>query len=107
MLDKNRNPSSAIFCAWDDTVSYHLLTTRMPTSTSGDTSALVWHGMQDAAQRGLIFDLGGIATQGNAFFYSGFGGTVSPRHVATKTMLPVHLAHVLLRSFRGDQSFIY
>ena len=106
VFDEKKNPTAAIFCVDDNALSYHLLTTRTVESGSGDVSALIWHGMQKAAARGLIFDLGGLATGGNAFFYSGFGGDVAARYVATRTSLPVQIALVLTRSFSEDYWFI-
>jgi hypothetical protein len=106
VTNKDKKLTAAIFCAWDDNVSYHLLTTRSQEAGSGDISALIWKAMLDASNRGLIFDLGGLAGSGSAFFYSGFGANIRPRYVVTKASLPVQLAFMLLKSDAEYQYYI-
>ena len=55
-----------------------MMTTRMLTSDSGTVSALAWQAMQDAAQRQLIFELGGLNAARSVLFYAAFGDSVSP-----------------------------
>jgi len=74
----------AIFVAWDHEAAYYLLATRAPGSDNGVMSLLIWHAIRDATARGLIFDFDGLGTPGSRLFYTGFGGRIVPRYIATR-----------------------
>jgi hypothetical protein len=57
-----------IFYVRDDAASYYMMTTRILTSDSKTVSALIWHAMQDAAQRQLIFDFAGLHAASSVLF---------------------------------------
>ena len=105
-FDQNNNLAAAIFCVWDEAVSYYMMTTRTLTSGSGIVSALVWQAIQDAARRGLVFDLGGLNTASGVLFYAAFGGNASPRYVATRASLPVRMARELRAFADKDSTFM-
>lgn len=74
---------AAIFCVWDGTSYYYLMSTRNRNAGNGAVSLLVWEAMKDAANRGLIFDLDGLANSGSILLYAGFGATIHPRYIVT------------------------
>ena len=92
---------------WDNAASYYMMTTRKLTSDSGTVSALVWQAMQDAAQRQLIFDFGGLTAARSVLFFAAFGGSVSPRYVATKASLPVRVGRELLTLVKTDSDSMW
>jgi len=73
-----------VFCVWDQTAAYYLLTTRIPDAHDGAVSLVLWEAIQDAAQRGLIFDFDGLVNKESFAFLSGFGGVLCPRYVVTR-----------------------
>jgi lipid II:glycine glycyltransferase (peptidoglycan interpeptide bridge formation enzyme) len=77
--DKNGSLAAAVFCVWDQTAAYYLLTTRTPDAHYGAVSLVIWEAIQDAAQRGLIFDF-----YGSFAFLLGFGGVLCPRYVVSR-----------------------
>lgn len=83
--DRNGALVAAIFCVWDQTSAYYLMTTRAPDAHDGAVSLLLWEAIQDAAQRGLIFDFDGLGGKESFAFFSGFGGALRPRYVVTRT----------------------
>ncbi len=76
---------AANFCAWDNTTSYYVLSTRSSDAGNGATSLLIWEAIQHAVARGLAFDFAGLGTRGSVLLYSGFGASVSPRFVALRS----------------------
>lgn len=74
--------AAAIFCVWDNTTCYYLLSMRDRGIDQGATSQLIWEAVRRAAAMGLTFDFDGLLTKGNRVFFTGFGGTVRPRYVA-------------------------
>ena len=58
--DHTGTPVAAIFYLLDQTSVYYFLTTRRQEAHGGAISLLTWLAIQDAAQRGLIFDFEGI-----------------------------------------------
>lgn len=84
--------SAAIFCVWDDTACYYLLSMRDRGAENGATSLLLWDAIRHAAARGLIFDFDGLLTRGNRVFFTGFGGSVRPRFVVKRQSLGNRLA---------------
>ncbi len=89
--------AAAIFYVWDARSAYYLLSTRAQSASNGAVSLLLWDAMQDIAARGLIFDFDGVASAGSALFFTGFGGRVAPRYVASKYSaahrIAAHLAY--------------
>ncbi|MFC1455533.1 GNAT family N-acetyltransferase [Microvirga arabica] len=90
-INKQGDPAASIFYAWDDRVTYYLLTTRAPDSHNGAVSRLIWDAMREGATQGRIFDFDSVGTNGSVLFYTAFGGEVRPRYVA-KRVTPVYRA---------------
>ncbi|AWB49232.1 GNAT family N-acetyltransferase [Gemmobacter aquarius] len=84
--------SAAIFCIWDATACYYLLSMRDRGAENGATGLLLWQAIRHAAARGLIFDFDGLLTRGNRVFFTGFGGTVHPRYIAKRQTLASRIA---------------
>jgi hypothetical protein len=63
--------------------------------------------MQDAAQRQLIFDFGGLTAASSVLFFAAFGGSVAPRYVATKASLPVRVGRELLTLVKTDSDSMW
>jgi hypothetical protein len=95
-FDASGRPVAMAFMVWDEEAMYYLLSSRADTADNGAVSVLVWCGMEEAHQRGLIFDFDGVSSPGRARFLSGFGGVMLPRIVAHK----VHPVYGLLRAGR-------
>jgi hypothetical protein len=89
------NLAAALFCAWDNSSSYYLMTARDPAAHLGATSLLVWEAVTDAARSGLIFDFDGIINEGGARFAYNFTSNVAPRYIATRASTTVHLLHAV------------
>jgi len=71
---------AAVTLVWDTRAIYYLFGTRCPdTAENGAVSVLMWHGIQDAARRGLTFDLDGVVSPGMLQFLAGFGGQLTQR----------------------------
>ena len=83
-VDASGTPVAMVFLAWDDEAMYYILSTRAEGADNGAISLLIWTGMQQAAELGLIFDLDGVSSAGRAQFLSGFGGSLLPRLVVHK-----------------------
>lgn len=80
----NGAPAAMTFFVWGNGKMYYLLSTRAPDEAdSGAVSLLIWSGMKKAHTLGLSFDLDGISTAGIARFYTGFGGQITTRLIAT------------------------
>jgi hypothetical protein len=79
--DEQGNPSAAVFYVWDRQTMWYFLSTRdRAAKDNGAVSLLLWHAIRDAARRGLVFDFDGVASEGSARFFAGFGGSVVPRY---------------------------
>ena len=76
--------AAAIFCVWDASSCYYLLSMRQRGADRGATALLLWEAIRHAAARGLTFDFDGLLTRGNRVFFVGFGGTVHPRYHVTR-----------------------
>jgi len=73
---------AAIFCAWDRTASYYLLSTRAADSGNGANTFLLWEAIKHASAQGLIFDFAGVGSAGSVLFFAGFGAIIQPRYLA-------------------------
>jgi hypothetical protein len=78
---------AGIFTVWDRSVEYYLMSTRRHDSGNGATSLLLWETIQKAAISNRIFDFDGMSQTGDILFFAGFGGSVTPRHMVTKSSL--------------------
>jgi Acetyltransferase (GNAT) domain len=78
--------TAAIFCVWDESTCYYLMSTRAANAGNGDVSLLIWEAIKDASQRGIVFDFDGLSSPGGVIFFAGFGAVVSPRYVVTRSM---------------------
>jgi hypothetical protein len=97
--------TAAIFCAEDEVSSYYLMTTRSPDSHSGCVSLLIYRAICAAMTRNKIFDFDGIHNAGSAAFFSGFGGIISPRYIATRSTLLYAAAKLLYSPRSAEQVF--
>jgi hypothetical protein len=101
-------PVAMTFLVWDDQKMYYLMSTRdTAMHDNGSANLLVWSAMKRAHERGLLFDLDGVSSEGMARFLSGFGGVVTTRLVITKGMPLynfVQSAKTILRGGRPTQS---
>jgi hypothetical protein len=107
LRDKSGDLSAAIFCVWDNTSFYYLLTTRSRRSGRGAIAFLIWQAIKEAAQRNLVFDFDGLGGAGSILFYSGFGGNIEPRYVATKMSLPLKLVRDFIRGILNDEQYFH
>ncbi|MDB5873331.1 MAG: hypothetical protein JWQ07_2773 [Ramlibacter sp.] len=103
-----RNAAKAIVAAvlyvWDDRRLWYLLSTRDPRfPDNGAVSLLIWHGMQQASRRGLIFDFDGVASTGAARFFAGFGAQIRPRYAVHRSSKGFELVDALLTFARGPK----
>jgi hypothetical protein len=103
--DKFGSLVAAVFCVWDPVSSYYFMATRRVDAHGGAVSLLAWEAMQDAAQRGLIFDFDGLTNQESILFFTEFGGTLSPRYMVTRKTLMGHIGLELSERFRGKNFF--
>ena len=97
---------AANFYIWDKTSYYFLLTTRTHDAGNGTTSLLLWEAIKDAAHRGLIFDSDGLNNQGSILFLAGWGSTIKPRYIVTKTNATGLLLQGLQHVIWGQNSFV-
>ncbi len=78
---------------WDDKFLYYWLATRHPDAAGNSAnSVLIWHAMQLAMDKGLIFDLDGYASPSSGQFLSRFG------------LKPLRRAHIQRISTLADWS---
>jgi hypothetical protein len=98
---------AAILYVWDARAAYYLLTTRTEEAGNGAVSLLIWHAIQDAAGRGLIFDFDGVATPGSRVFYIGFGGRVVPRYIVSRYTIGHRISGRLANPFRRPTKETY
>ena len=103
--DKTGALAAAVFCPWDASASYYLMTTRAPESDHTAVSAPIWESIKDAMTRGLMFDFEGVGNAGSVPFFAGFGGTVSPRYVVTRAHLPIRLFFEMRNRLRENSWF--
>jgi hypothetical protein len=94
-VDAAGAPQAAIFTAWDEEAEYYLMSTRRPESGNGATSLLIWTALQVAASSGRTFDLDGIDSRKNHTFVTGFGGTIRPRYIVSRTSTSFQVAQSL------------
>lgn len=76
--------AAAIFCVWDATCCYYLLSMRDRRADNGAISQLIWQAICHASARGLVFDFDGLQTRGSRVFFTGFGGSRQPRYQVTR-----------------------
>lgn len=94
--------AAAVFYVWDERRMWYLLSSRDPTlGENGAVSLLIWHAMQDAAQRGLVFDFHGVGAAGTARFYAGFGATLKPRFAVHRSSPGFQFFGSVVTSLRG------
>jgi hypothetical protein len=93
--DAAGTPQAAIFTAWDQEAEYYLMSTRAPDSGNGATSLLIWRAVQEAASHGRIFDLDGIDSRTNHLLLTGFGGSLRPRYLVSRTSTRFQIAQSL------------
>jgi hypothetical protein len=92
--------AASIMYVWDAQAAYYLLSTRDPEAGNGVVSLLLWAAIQDISARGLVFDFEGVADNGSALFFTGFGGEITPRYVVSRYTLGHRVAGRLANPFR-------
>ena len=99
---------AAIFTVWDHHSEYYFMSTRRPQSANGAVSMLLWEAIQHASQCGLRFDMDGLhvknGTVPNLLLTTGFGGSLSPRYLVTRTSAALQMLQLANRSFRSARS---
>ncbi|HVC61784.1 MAG TPA: GNAT family N-acetyltransferase [Acetobacteraceae bacterium] len=94
---------AAVTLVWDTQAMYYLFGTRRPDmSENGATSMLIWKGIQDACERGLIFDLDGVISPGMLQFLAGFGGTLTQRLRVQNVNRRFRLINAMRHLLRGN-----
>ena len=94
--------AAAVFYVWDEHRMWYLLSSRAPAlGENGAVSLLIWHAMQDAAQRGLVFDFHGVGAEGTARFYAGFGATLKPRFAVHRASPGFQLFNSVVTLLKG------
>jgi hypothetical protein len=94
-IDPSGALRAAIFTAWDGEAEYYLMSTRAPDSGNGAISLLLWTAVQEASCCGRIFDLDGIKSRTNHMLLTGFGGTLRPRFLVSRTSTSFQVAQFL------------
>ncbi len=95
--DSGGDLAAAIFTVWDQRAAYYLLATRAPSSGNGAISLLIWNAIRHAHENGLMFDFDGVGTRGSRLFFTGFGGTASPRFIVSRFSYACRVAQGLQR----------
>lgn len=90
-------PKAAIFCVWDNSTYYYLMSTRAPDAGNGVVPLLLWNAIQSASSMGYVFDFDGIVNEGSILLFSGFGGKTSPRYIVTKASMPYRVLRQIRR----------
>jgi len=81
----DRTVAAAIFYAWDSKAAYYLLSTRTPSSGNSANTLLLWEAIKDTMARGLVFDFDGVGSSGAVLFFAGFGTTIQPRYIISRS----------------------
>jgi lipid II:glycine glycyltransferase (peptidoglycan interpeptide bridge formation enzyme) len=98
-------PVAMTFLVWDDQKMYYLMSTRdVSVRDNGSANLLVWSAMKRAHERGLLFDLDGVSTEGMARFLSGFGGVIKTRLIITKGQPVYNIVQSVKTILRGGRS---
>jgi len=95
--------AAAAFCAWDEQSSYYLMSTRTAGSGNSASSLILWDAVKDAMIHGLIFDFDGVISAGAILFYAGFGASIHPRYIVSKSDKVLRVVNTL-RTLTGDKS---
>jgi hypothetical protein len=100
--DSRGSLAAAVCYVWDERRMWYLLSTRDSSiPDNGAVSLLVWKGMCDAAARRLVFDFDGVASQGAARFFAGFGASLRPRFAVHRASAGYALARTVVTFIRG------
>lgn len=95
---------AATFVVDDARASHYFLSTRDPgSSDNGAVSHLLWEAIRESAGQGRVFDFSGIAGEGAARFYTGFGGMTVPRYTIWRGSSWYVLARAASAVLRGDR----
>ncbi len=87
--DNDDNLHALLFLVWDERRVYHILGGYMPEySRSQAYPALIWHGIEFAHQKGLIYDFEGSVIQRIATAFRQFGGVPTPYYRIRKVFNP-------------------
>lgn len=87
--DVNGNIHSLLFLVWDEKSAYHLLGGYMPEySSSQSYSALTYHGICIAHEKGLAYDFEGSMIHRIAIAFRQFGGIPTPYYRIRKVFNP-------------------
>ena len=103
--DANGQLICAIFCVWDATTMYYLMSTRTPDAQRGVANLLTWEAIKEAMKRGLTFDFDGVASEGGARMALNFTSVVTPRYVVTRETVAVRMARCVQSMIREPDYF--
>jgi lipid II:glycine glycyltransferase (peptidoglycan interpeptide bridge formation enzyme) len=104
-LAPDGSPVAMVYLVWGHNTMYYLLSTRAPDkSNNGAVNFLIWSGMKQASQLGLVFDLDGVYSSGTARFLSGFGGQIKTRLTVRRSRMPYRALQFLKSRYKRDES---
>jgi len=98
--------TAAIFCAWDRTSMYYLMSTRSQESGNSAVSLLLWNAIEHAMKLKVIFDFDGFYSNGSILFYTGFGPVIRPRYLLTKASFTARLA-LEVRDWFRERTYLW
>jgi hypothetical protein len=79
----------AVFTIWDDKFAYYFMSTRAKGAMNGVVNLLIWEAIQHAIAKNLIFDMDLLHVKKhnlpNHLMLTGFGGTIKPRFVVSRS----------------------
>ncbi len=97
--------AAAAFCAWDQQSSYYLMSTRTVGSGNSASSLILWNAVKDAMTHGLIFDCDGVISAGAILFYAGFGASIHPRYIVSRSGKVMRLVNTVRTLTRSKSKF--
>lgn len=99
-IDADGREHAAVLFIWDAKDCYFYLATRdAGQADPGAMSLLVWHGILDAAARGLRFDFDGVTSRNRLRFMQPFGGRIASRVTLERSSL-LFGTRLMLRQMR-------
>jgi hypothetical protein len=96
---------SAIFCAWDATSSYFLMSCRDPSAHGGITCLLIWEAISDALNNNLIFDFDGFVSEAAVRTANNFTSHITPRYTATYESPAASIIRTVRSAVKKDNCF--
>jgi hypothetical protein len=100
------SPVAMAYLVWGHGTMYYLLSTRIPNNAgdNGSVNLLLWTAVKRAHQYGLVFDLDGVYSSGNARFLATFGGQMKTRFVLRRSQMAYRAMQCLKARFFKDDT---